>query len=61
MLLLHCANNADLCTGWDSACKIAKTALAMYKSPKKKRQTVHDADHRSSKWFICLSVYVSAQ
>ena len=36
MLLLHCANNADLCTGWDSACKIAKTALAMYKSPKKR-------------------------
>jgi len=33
---LHCANNADLCTGWDSASEIAKAALVKYASPKKR-------------------------
>ena len=36
MLSLHCANNADLCTGWDSASEIAKAALVKYASPKKR-------------------------
>jgi len=39
-MMLHCANYADLCTGWDSASKIAKAALMKYASPKKRGEAV---------------------